>query len=83
MAIERTFSIVKPDAVSKNLIGEIYHRMESAGLTIVAAKMLRLTSEQAAGFYAEHQGRPFYDALVTRFDIEEAWAERQLKKVTR
>ena len=65
MAIERTFSIVKPDAVSKNLIGEIYHRMESAGLTIVAAKMLRLTSEQAAGFYAEHQGRPFYDALVT------------------
>ena len=65
MAIERTFSIVKPDAVSKNLIGEIYHRMESAGLTIVAAKMLRLTSDQAAGFYAEHQGRPFYDALVT------------------
>jgi len=52
MAIERTFSIVKPDAVSKNLIGEIYHRMESAGLTIVAAKMLRLTSDQAAGFYA-------------------------------
>ncbi|MGL5032137.1 MAG: nucleoside-diphosphate kinase [Aeromonas sp.] len=65
MAIERTFSIVKPDAVSKNLIGEIYHRIESAGLTLVAAKMLHLTCEQAAGFYAEHQGRPFYDGLVT------------------
>ena len=64
MAIERTFSIVKPDAVSKNLIGAIYSRFESAGLKVVAAKMLHLTSEQAAGFYAEHQGKPFYDALV-------------------
>ena len=59
MAIERTFSIVKPDAVSKNLIGAIYSRFESAGLKVVAAKMLHLTSEQAAGFYAEHQGKPF------------------------
>ena len=64
MAIERTFSIVKPDAVSKNLIGAIYSRFESAGLKVVAAKMLHLTSEQAAGFYAEHQGKPFYDGLV-------------------
>ena len=64
MAIERTFSIVKPDAVSKNLIGAIYSRFESAGLKVVAAKMLHLSSEQAAGFYAEHQGKPFYDGLV-------------------
>lgn len=65
MAIERTFSIIKPDAVSKNLIGEIYHRMESAGLHVIAAKMVHLSSEKAAGFYAEHEGRPFYDALVS------------------
>ncbi|MFG0833285.1 MULTISPECIES: nucleoside-diphosphate kinase [Aeromonas] len=64
MAIERTFSIVKPDAVSKNLIGAIYNRFESAGLRIVAAKMIHMSREQAAGFYAEHEGRPFYDALV-------------------
>lgn len=65
MAIERTFSIVKPDAVSKNLIGAIYNRFESAGLKVVAAKMLHMSSEQAAGFYAEHQGKPFYDGLVS------------------
>lgn len=65
MAIERTFSIVKPDAVSKNLIGAIYNRFESAGLRIVAAKMIHMSAEQAGGFYAEHKERPFYNALVT------------------
>jgi nucleoside-diphosphate kinase len=64
MAIERTFSIVKPDAVAKNLIGEIYRRFESAGLRIVAAKMLQLTQRQAEGFYAVHRERPFYRDLV-------------------
>ncbi|PCE67923.1 MULTISPECIES: nucleoside-diphosphate kinase [Salinivibrio] len=64
MTIERTFSIVKPDAVERNLIGAIYQRIESAGLRIVAAKMLHLTKEQAEGFYAEHQGKPFFASLV-------------------
>ncbi|MHA7001852.1 nucleoside-diphosphate kinase [Aeromonas schubertii] len=64
MAIERTFSIVKPDAVSKNLIGAIYNRFETAGLRIVAAKMLHMTREQAMGFYAEHEGKPFFEGLV-------------------
>jgi nucleoside-diphosphate kinase len=64
MAIERTFSIIKPDAVAKNLIGKIYSRFESNGLSIVAAKMLRLSREQAEGFYAEHKGRPFFPALI-------------------
>ena len=64
MAIERTFSIVKPDAVAKNVIGEIYSRFEKNGLTIVASKMLHLSREQAEGFYGEHKGRPFFDALV-------------------
>jgi len=63
MALERTFSIVKPAAVARNLIGEIYSRFEKGGLRIVAAKMLHLTEEQARGFYAEHDGRPFYDDL--------------------
>lgn len=63
MPIERTFSIVKPDAVKRDLIGEIYHRIEKAGLKIVAAKMLHLTKEQAAGFYAEHEGKPFFEDL--------------------
>ncbi|PMO30537.1 nucleoside-diphosphate kinase [Vibrio breoganii] len=63
MAIERTFSIVKPDAVKRNLIGAIYQRMEQAGLRIVAAKMLHLTEEQASGFYAEHEGKEFFPAL--------------------
>ncbi len=63
MAVERTFSIVKPDAVKRNLIGEIYHRIEKAGLRIVAAKMLRLTDAQAAGFYAEHAEKPFFSEL--------------------
>ena len=64
MAVERTLSIVKPDAVARNLIGEIYSRFENNGLRIVAAKMLRLSEEQAQGFYAEHEGKPFYDDLV-------------------
>ena len=64
MAVERTLSIVKPDAVANNVIGQIWSRFEGSGLKIVAAKMLHLTPEQAGGFYAEHQGRPFYDALV-------------------
>lgn len=65
MAIERTFSIVKPDGVEKNLIGEVYRRFEAAGLKIVAARMLHLTREQAEGFYAVHKERPFYNDLVT------------------
>ena len=65
MALERTFSIIKPDAVAKNVIGAIYNRFESAGLRIVAAKMLHLSKEQAEGFYAEHKERPFFAALVS------------------
>ncbi|MEC6833131.1 nucleoside-diphosphate kinase [Photobacterium toruni] len=64
MTIEKTFSIVKPDAVKRNLIGAIYQRFENAGLKIVAAKMLQLTKTQAQGFYAEHEGKPFFDELV-------------------
>jgi nucleoside-diphosphate kinase len=64
MAIERTFSIVKPDAVAKNVIGQIYSRFEAAGLKIVASKMLHLSREQAGGFYAVHKERPFYNDLV-------------------
>lgn len=64
MAIETTLSIIKPDGVEKNLIGEIYKRFESAGLQIVAARMMHLTKEQAEGFYAVHKDRPFYGDLV-------------------
>ncbi|MBZ2170021.1 MULTISPECIES: nucleoside-diphosphate kinase [Marinobacter] len=64
MATERTLSIIKPDAVAKNVIGEIYSRFEKAGLKIVAAKMMHLTQEQAEGFYAEHKERPFFNDLV-------------------
>ena len=64
MAIERTFSTVKPDAVAKNVIGEIYSRFEKGGLRIVASKMLHLTRAQAEGFYAVHKERPFYKDLV-------------------
>lgn len=64
MAAERTLSIIKPDAVAKNVIGKIYSRFEDAGLKIVAAKMLQLSQEQAEGFYAEHKERPFFAALV-------------------
>lgn len=64
MAVERTFSIVKPDAVAKNIIGEIYSRFEKAGLRIIAARMLRLSREQAEGFYAVHRERAFFRELV-------------------
>jgi nucleoside-diphosphate kinase len=64
MAVERTFSIVKPDGVAKNLIGEVYRRFEKAGLKVVAAKMIRLRQDQAEGFYAVHKARPFYADLV-------------------
>ncbi|MDG2472623.1 MAG: nucleoside-diphosphate kinase [Pseudomonadales bacterium] len=65
MGVERTFSIVKPNAVAKNVIGEIYARFEQAGLKIVASKMLHLTAAKAGGFYAEHEARPFYNDLVS------------------
>ncbi len=65
MAVEQTLSIIKPDGVEKNLIGEIYSRFEKAGLTIVAARMLHLTREQAEGFYAVHKERPFFNDLVS------------------
>ncbi|MGD2032927.1 MAG: nucleoside-diphosphate kinase [Gammaproteobacteria bacterium] len=64
MATERTISIIKPDGVQKNIIGEIYRRFESAGLQIVAARMLHLTREQAGEFYAVHRERPFYSDLI-------------------
>lgn len=65
MAIERTLSIIKPDAVAKNVIGEIYSRFEKAGLQVVAGKMMHLTQDQAEGFYAEHKERPFFGDLVS------------------
>lgn len=64
MALERTLSIIKPDAVAKNVIGEILSRFEKAGLTIVAAKMKHLSRREAEGFYAVHRERPFFAALV-------------------
>jgi nucleoside-diphosphate kinase len=64
MAIERTLSIVKPDGVQKNLIGEVYRRFEQAGLRIIGARMMRLTQAQAEGFYAVHRERPFFKDLV-------------------
>jgi len=64
MAVERTLSIVKPDGVAKNLIGEVYRRFEKGGLKIVAAKMMKLRQDQAEGFYAVHKARPFYADLV-------------------
>jgi len=64
MAIERTFSIVKPDAVAKNVIGDIYSRFEKNGLKVIASKMLHLTRAQAEGFYAVHKERPFFNDLV-------------------
>lgn len=64
MATERTLSIIKPDAVAKNVIGEIYARFEKAGLKIVAAKLLQLNEDSAGGFYAEHKERPFYGDLI-------------------
>jgi len=64
MSVEQTLSIIKPDGVEKNLIGEIYSRFEKAGLQIVAARMIHLSQEQAEGFYAVHSERPFYNDLV-------------------
>ena len=64
MALERTLSIIKPDAVGKNVIGEIYSRFEKNGLQVVAARMVRLSDKQAGGFYAEHRERPFFPALI-------------------
>jgi nucleoside-diphosphate kinase len=64
MALERTLSIVKPDGVSRNLIGEVYRRFEHAGLSIVAARMLQLSQREAEGFYAVHRERPFFKDLV-------------------
>jgi nucleoside-diphosphate kinase len=64
MAVERTFSIIKPDAVAKNVIGEIVSRFEKAGLRVIASRMVRLSQTEAGGFYAEHEGRPFYKDLV-------------------
>ena len=64
MAVEQTLSIIKPDGVKKNLIGEIYRRFEAAGLEILGARMMRLTTSQAEGFYAVHRERPFFKDLV-------------------
>ena len=64
MAVERTLSIIKPDAVGKNIVGKIYSRFENNGLRIVASKMLRLSDEVAGGFYAEHRERPFFPDLI-------------------
>jgi nucleoside-diphosphate kinase len=65
MAVERTLSIIKPDAVAKNVIGQIYARFEKAGLKIVAARMVQLSRAEAEGFYAVHKARPFFNDLVT------------------
>lgn len=65
MALERTFSIIKPDGVARNLIGEIYRRFESAGLKIVASRLTHLSRAEAEGFYAVHKARPFFNDLVT------------------
>lgn len=65
MTVEQTLSIIKPDGVQKNLIGEIYSRFEKAGLEVIAARMMQLTTEQAEGFYEVHKERPFYVDLVS------------------
>ena len=64
MALERTFSVIKPDAVAKNVIGEIYTRFEKAGLSVIAARMVHLSQAEAEGFYAVHKARPFFKDLV-------------------
>jgi nucleoside-diphosphate kinase len=65
MSVERTLSIIKPDGVQKNLIGEIYGRFEKAGFEVIAAKMIHLSKDQAEGFYAVHSERPFFNDLVS------------------
>jgi nucleoside-diphosphate kinase len=65
MAVERTLSIIKPDAVAKNVIGQIYARFEKAGLKVIAARMAHLSRQDAEGFYAVHKGRPFFNDLVS------------------
>ena len=65
MSVERTLSVIKPDGVQKNLIGEIYSRFEKAGLEVIAAKMIHLSKDQAEGFYAVHSERPFFNDLVS------------------
>lgn len=65
MAVERTLSIIKPDAVAKNVIGEIYSRFEKAGLKVIAARMIHLSRADAEGFYAVHKARPFFNDLVS------------------
>ena len=64
MAVEKTFSIIKPDAVAKNVTGKIVSRFEKAGLRVVASRMERLSAEKAKGFYAEHDGKPFFNDLI-------------------
>lgn len=64
MAVQRTFSIIKPDAVAKNVVGKITSRFEDAGLRVVASKMVQLSEREAGGFYAEHKARPFFADLV-------------------
>ena len=64
MAVQQTLSIIKPDAVAKNVIGEIISRFETNNLKIVAAKLITLSNSEAGGFYAEHEGKPFYDDLI-------------------
>ena len=64
MAVEKTFSIIKPNAVAKNAIGDIVSRFEKAGLQVIASRMVHLGKAEAQGFYAEHEGKPFYDELV-------------------
>ena len=64
MAVERTLSIIKPDAVARNVIGKIYNRFEKAGLKVIGTRMVHLSQEKAEGFYAEHLGRPFFNDLV-------------------
>lgn len=65
MAVERTLSIIKPDAVAKNVVGQIYSRFEGAGLRIIAARMMQLSAQEAEGFYAVHRDRPFFRDLVS------------------